>query len=253
MAVPLKQLISQYQQNNGKWTPYDPTLASVLGSSASDLTHLGTEYSHGVNTTAIDFADQRHKLDMQRRKDFEANAENFGDRGMIRSGIFAKSQGDLGNQYAQSYTDLNAARQKTLAGLRDTKLRGENSIRQTVTSAYADATERAKQQKAQAAQQAAEAAHAKVMEELQRQQIAAEIAAAKAQQNAFRNYMGSTGQTQLGAGAGQDLTGNPLQQFQGMNAEEIRTLQVIAYFKALQQAQEQQKLHGVTLGHSAYY
>lgn len=221
MATPLKQLLAQLTAGNGRWTAYDPTLAALLGNAQTSLASAHSSYGRGVNRTKVDFGEQRHDLLNERNKAFQENSGLFADRGTLRSGVFAKAQGDLGNEYQKNLVNLNRSRTDALSGLRDTKLSAENAIRQSVMSGQAESAQRAQAARQQAAQDAADAAHQQQMLNLQRQLVEQQKAQAAAAQNAFRGSMGPTGQAPL------------------WTPEEQQYFQIVAFFNKLKAQQQQ--------------
>jgi hypothetical protein len=225
VAIPLKQLIAQLTAGNGKWTPYDPALNSLIGSAQSRLGQLHSSYAKNVNRTKIDYGRQNRDLTQEQGRALDANKEDWVGRGLGRSGIFAHSQGEVGQDYQKRLQALAAERTRTLEGYSQAKASGETDLRESLMQGQADAANRYTAKKQADAQAAAEAKHNQAMLELQRQQVAAQLEAARAQANAFRGGMGPGGQV---------FPENSLSAFAGMDPATLQYLQVMRYLQALQ-------------------
>jgi hypothetical protein len=234
MAIPLAKYLRDMQAQNGRWGTYDPTLASIIGQAQSGLASTNAQYARGVNSTKINYGRQKQRLAKVKDETLGANTNQFADQGILRSGIFATEQGQVGTAYQEDLTDLTADRTSKLTSLSDAKLAEQQRLRGMVSTGVADATRRQEDQRRQAAQEAAEAAHQQKMLELQRQQMEAQKAAAAAQLNAFRGSMGPTGQAF-------PQPPNFLSGFAGMSPEQLKALQVMNYLQSLKQQKDSRR------------
>jgi hypothetical protein len=194
MASNLANYILKLQGRLGGVGGYDSSLAAAIQRALYNKSDLDRSYQSTVDEAGISYDEAARSLLDQREDAYADNDGAFSSNGLLRSGIYAKAQGDVGEAYQQSITAAAKQRMAALRNAEDSRLSAYNSIIGDLGFAESDATNRAAEAAKQRELQQIQTQQANALLDIQRQSAANQQSLAQQQLNLYRNSLNKAGQ-----------------------------------------------------------
>jgi hypothetical protein len=110
----------------GTWLNQDSGYNQQLAQFANALAQFTGDVTQRRGNLNTDFASSKKAMDDQKVIDLKNLEDDYGSRGIIRSGLYGKAQGDYNTEFDTRATDLASKNQQANAGL-DTEVGRYNS------------------------------------------------------------------------------------------------------------------------------
>lgn len=110
----------------GTWLNQDAGYNQQLAQFANALAQFNGDVTQRRGNLNTDFATSQKAMNDQKVIDLANLEADYGSRGIIRSGLYGKAQGDYNTEFGNRVTDLNTKNQQAQAGL-DTEVGRFNS------------------------------------------------------------------------------------------------------------------------------
>lgn len=110
----------------GTWLNADSGYNQQLAQFANALAQFNADVTQRRGNLNTDFTTSRKAMDDQKVIDMKNLEDDYGSRGIIRSGLYGKAQGDYNTEFDNRVTDLSTKQQQAMAGL-DTEVGRYNS------------------------------------------------------------------------------------------------------------------------------
>ncbi len=194
MASDLANYILKLQGQLGGVGGYDSSLAAAIQRALYNKSDLDRSYQSTVDEAGISYDEAARSLLDQREDAYADNDGAFSSNGLLRSGIYAKAQGDVGEAYQQSITAAAKQRMAALRSAEDGRLSAYNSLIGDLGFAESDATNRAAEAAKQREMQRIQTQQANALLAIQRQGVANQKSIAQQQLDLYRNSLNKAGQ-----------------------------------------------------------
>lgn len=153
MAVnPIEELINRIYAEQGSNNYWDAGLGAAVENARLSLADVNRGYGRGVEEAGISYNELARDLLRRRDESLEQNTGQFAGQGILRSGIFAKEQGRVGESYQRGLGDAATRRTSMLADLENNRLSGFNDIQRMLRGEQSNAVARAQQRRAEEAE-----------------------------------------------------------------------------------------------------
>lgn len=111
-----------------KWLAGDTTYQQQLANFQKSLADYLTQYSRNKQITERDFGETQRSMERQGQQDRMDQQNNFAGRGILRSGVFAKSLGDYNTDFNTKMKNLQTGQQDKVSDLDTQKLNFERQV-----------------------------------------------------------------------------------------------------------------------------
>lgn len=124
----------------------DSSYQQQLQQLAKALSDFGADATRRKGTLTSDYGVSKKALGDQRTLDLDALQDDYGARGMIRSGLYGKAVGDYETEYGNRVTDLDRRQQQALDALNQEQSQfGQQNVLQQQAAREAAIRRRAEQ------------------------------------------------------------------------------------------------------------
>lgn len=190
---PLAQYIAQLQGGLGKNMGYDAQLAAAIQGAQLGKSDLDRAFGAATGEAKTAYEEMARQLQEQKVEGYEANEGQFSGNGLLRSGIFAGAQGEVGERYQEGITNAVKRRVGTVQGATDARLSGYNQIQAGLAGAQGAASARGAEAARQREMQRIQQQQQQSLLDIQRQGIAQQTSVANQQLQLYRDQIRRTG------------------------------------------------------------
>lgn len=110
----------------------DPTYQQQLRDYSNSLTNFLADVTRRRGSTETDYGTSQKALSDQRDIDLNNLLQDYGSRGLLRSGLYGKALGDYNTEYDKRQSDLSTREQDALSALQQqqTQYQTQNDLQQ---------------------------------------------------------------------------------------------------------------------------